>query len=587
MQQNKFFISLINLLNNSKNNFSWEKINPNPSYFFLIISLIIITFYLAFKNYNNIKIFFSEIKIKDYFFLTGFIFFFAFYSLISTPIYHQSWPDELFYGEMARNQIMYNQNGHCMHTSIDEYECVGSKPFYGFATISFLSYLIFGINNFNLILANYIISIIILISLFFFCFLITKNKFISFATIFFLATQRTYITWALRGESNPCALLFLIISLFYLIIHKKSLEKNENNNLDFLYISIFSYIICILTRPNLLLLLPIFIFILFYKNKHKNILLNHLKKNKEKSLKKIIFSSIAIISFIFFVIPSFILTISYGKNTINNFSFLTLVSNSNEYLFHYVPSHVLSISSIILFFIGAFFTILKIIDSIKRSKSINFNQIIKICFFLILIIIYITSTSRSYFDNRSRYHYTFFWIVFLYSSIGLLFIYKKIKQIKINEIIKLIIIILLFSVIIFDSFYLNRDSNWERRITLDEPQKYFYSYFPKYINNKWDYENTLILSNYYDSVLLQASTKYKILDLWKFKELNYDEIEKLKEFNKIYFINGSLDKTFKYDNLFVNFDKLIIDYNLSYNKIENIVSNDNNTSIQIYEIVIN
>jgi hypothetical protein len=257
---------------------------------------------------------------------------------------------------------------------------------------------------------------------------ITKSEKISLFTALLLAISGDHIRWSATAETNISSLLFIMLSLLFLISKERSLKH---------YIFILFFIAFSATfRIEAFMLIPLFVicqfFVLFFKGPEQG-LDNVENKNKKPWLKIFI-----LILILFLLIPSSIQNLSYRND-------ISYISDENT-MTEYIKNNTLNLLKLSLPYIPRIFSHEFITISLTISVLtgiyiflINFHKykklILPLIFYLIILIIYIFTPFPHLGGDLYKYSKSRFFMMF-YPAIlilGSLFI-SKINLKKANKI---------------------------------------------------------------------------------------------------------------------------------------------------------
>lgn len=130
------------------------------------------------------------------------------------------------------------------------------------------SIFLIGDNPLSYAVPNLIFSILVLILLYFVARILTKNKIVIFLTIFFVAISSVENTFAINPRSYMQFQFFFLLAVF--CFYKGFVERNKlqnKQNKKYQILTLFSYIVSILSHLSGIILMPVFGLYLIVKNK--------------------------------------------------------------------------------------------------------------------------------------------------------------------------------------------------------------------------------------------------------------------------------------------------------------------------------
>jgi len=175
--------------------------------------------------------------------------------------------DEFEYLEIAKNiRFTGKANFYCQYYTEDSYNCRSPFIAIGYpAALSFV-YFLFGFNFHYSIYLNILVGalsvllVYVITSLMF-----NKNHAFYSALIYSLIPFN--IIWAGTAESNTFGVFMILFSLLMLLLYKK--EKTKS----LLLLFVFSFVLCLYSRHEFVLVLPFFLFIMFRNMEKKRFLI--------------------------------------------------------------------------------------------------------------------------------------------------------------------------------------------------------------------------------------------------------------------------------------------------------------------------
>ncbi len=376
---------------------------------FLILLNFILFIVLIFFNWNYIKNFLLKIDKKTWLFLF-LIFVIALLIRIFIPTHsHIMYIDEAWYMEAGKNML---ETG-----SQDSY-----PKYIGWPFILTIVFSIFGINNWIALYTSILLGALTIVNIFLLSYIITKRKKISLIAALLFSLFPAHIRWSASAEANIASLFFISLTIFLCFLYYKK------NKISLLWLAIVALAFTAQIRVENYIFPVLFLFgcVLFDK----------------KNLKKINFKFILpwivllILSF-----PNLIQNLEYlssenwqesesdGRLTGSNWSITNLVYNTIHYGKNIFMEYPFFIT--ILFVIGLIYAI------IKDGREAYFL----ITWFLFMYLIHFVSWPTNFESGgQERYYMSFYPIISIFASYGVLLIKNQLSSKIKNKIFKKLII---------------------------------------------------------------------------------------------------------------------------------------------------
>lgn len=377
--------------------------------FFVLINFLLFIF-LCIYNRKYFENFFKLLNKRVWFFLF-FIFAWALVSRLMLPNLHQEiFIDEPWYAEAARNLLSSGMPG--------EYFKSIAWPF-----ILSIVFKIFGVNNWVAIYTSIFFGSLTVFPLYFFTFLLTKKKLLSFLAPIAFAVLPLHIFWSATSETNVVSIFFIICSWFLAFLY---LEKEK---ISWLWLVLASFSFTAQIRPeNYFYIFLFFLFLLIFD-----------WENFQKLKVKYFLPWVLV----FLTLPDFIRVMVYKVSTNwvmsdtgvmgsgQNWSFSNLLHNTSSFGFE-----VFFHQSILVLIFG----LIGLVYLFKNKRRHAW-------FFLILLfgnwLIYFSSWLQTL-GGRPRFYLIFYFISSVLAIFGIIYVKKKFFLCKYQRLIFIIFIFLVY-----------------------------------------------------------------------------------------------------------------------------------------------
>ncbi|MFW6008887.1 MAG: hypothetical protein ACOCP8_06440 [archaeon] len=305
-----------------------------------------------------------------------------------------------------------------------------------------ISFLLFGIDMFNAVNIMWVFGLLTIPVIFFLSYKLTEDKKISIITTGLFSLEPIHIIWSNTPKETIISMFFINLFLLILLIN---LDEKYSINLTILTITTTIFL-TLFRIENFVIYLPLCMIFLYYlfKSDRKT---NKLKKHYKKYYKK--FLTIIFLVFIL-SLPNFMTqmkeNIIIDRGTIEK----THINQFNQYLKIYPSENK---------FINILFYSISLIGLIIMTTK-NMNQ--KKFMFLFTIIILFTSIfliSYNY-STHDRFIMYFYPYIFLFFTIGLMELNKKIfKNNRYTSLILFTIIFIILSNSLYITFEREKENN--------------------------------------------------------------------------------------------------------------------------------
>jgi hypothetical protein len=509
---------------------------------------------LFFINFKELKKHFSFISKRAILFIFIIILFHFIYMMFFMPHHHMMWIDEFEYISSARSYVEKGVSAFCHEDIISgNIICSNLKPSHGWSFFISILFRFFGNTVSNIFIMNILFSCFNIFLLYLLVKIVLKSELTALLSSLFYSILPINLIWATKAESHIIGLFFLLLSLLFFFLFFKHRKQY------LAWIAFLSFLFLIQTRIEMIVLLPILIIFYFYKFKKYFLDLKY-------SNPLLIFS----VLFLVFYIPQFNLLRKLGENS-NGYRLSIFFSNFINFFNYYILGNF-TLFSLFLIFFGI------IIALINKKLKVTFFLT---TFFLISTYIYV---SRSSYVHQ-RYFVVIFWILGVFLSYSLSFLFNKILMLK-NIYLKyfyLFISAILLFMIIFTQFNLlyNNLDYWEIR-----GDTYYYQQLGSDVPSLVKYDlplNSYVTGFYGDLITLYA---YGISNIIFIDELIYSYPnlinDTVSKYDEIYFYRGlNLNSNWDFYN---DNQKFFEDVKSTFNLVPFKEYNLNNITYSLYKI---